>query len=40
MFINCILKQSNEKMNIGDILKKNELFNKDNMRSIIEIVQK
>ena len=40
MFINCILKQSDEKINIGDILKKNELFDKDNMRSIIEIVQK
>ena len=40
MFINCILKQSDEKINIGDILNKDELFDKDNMRSIIEIVQK
>ena len=40
MFINCILKQSDEKINIGDVLKKNELLDKDNMRSIIEIVQK
>ena len=40
MFINCILKHSNEKINIGDILKKNELFDRDNMRSILEIVQK
>ena len=40
MFINCILKQSDEKINIGDILNKDELFDKDNMRSIIEVVQK
>ena len=40
MFIDCILKNSTEEINIGDILKKNELFDRDNMRSIIEIVQK